>query len=111
MAIAQYEKTIQQAFREVADLLLARKKLGGQLAAQQANTETQNQLLGMVKLRYKVGVVSHVEVLEAQRQVLAAEQSEIQARLAWLGTATQLYKALGGEANDSAENATQKIAD
>lgn len=111
MAIAQYEKTIQQAFREVADLLLARKKLGGQLAAQQANTETQNQLLDMVKLRYKVGVVSHVEVLEAQRQVLAAEQSEIQARLAWLGTATQLYKALVGEANDSAENATQKIAD
>jgi multidrug efflux system outer membrane protein len=110
MAIAQYEKTIQQAFREVEDLLLARKKLGGQLAAQQANTETQNQLLDMVKLRYKVGVVSHVEVLEAQRQVLDAEQSEIQARLAWLSTATQLYKALGGDGNDSAENATQKIA-
>ncbi len=110
-AIAQYEKTIQQALREVEDLLLARKKLGGQLVAQQANTDTQNQLLDMVKLRYKVGVVSHVEVLEAQRQVLDAEQSEIQARLAWLGTATQLYKALGGDGNDSAENATQKIAD
>ena len=111
MAIAQYEKTIQQAFREVEDLLLARKKLGGQLAAQQANTESQKQLLDMVKLRYKVGVVSHVEVLEAQLQVLDAEQSEIQARLAWLSTATQLYKALGGDGNDSAENATQKIAD
>ncbi|KXS33307.1 MAG: RND efflux system, outer membrane lipoprotein, NodT family [Candidatus Gallionella acididurans] len=111
MAIAQYEKTIQQALREVEDLLLARKKLGGQLAVQQANTESQKQLLDMVKLRYKVGVVSHVEVLEAQRQVLDAEQSEIQARLAWLTTATQLYKALGGDGNDSAENATQKIAD
>ena len=111
MAIAQYEKTIQQVFREVADLLGARKKLGGQLAAQQANTETQNQLLGMVELRYKVGVVSRVEVLDAQRQVLAAEQSEIQARLAWLSTATQLYKALGGEGNDAAEKATLKVAE
>jgi multidrug efflux system outer membrane protein len=110
IAVAEYEKTIQQAFREVADLLSARDKLAEQLAAQQANADVQNHLLRLVEARYKAGIVSHLEVLDAERQAFAAEQGAIQVRRAWLSAATQLYKALAGESNDSADGTTQKVA-
>ena len=109
IAVAGYEKTIQQAFREVADLLSARDKLAGQLAAQQANAEAQKHLLRLVEARYQAGIVSHLEVLDAQRQAFAAEQGEIQVRRAWFSAATQLYKALAGEGNDSSAGTTQEI--
>jgi multidrug efflux system outer membrane protein len=102
IAVAQYEKAIQQAFREVADLLVARDKLAGQLAAQKANAEAQNKLLHLVEARYNAGIVSHLEVLDAQRAAFAAAQGEIQVRRAWFSAATQLYKALAGESNDGA---------
>jgi multidrug efflux system outer membrane protein len=110
IAIAEYEKTIQQAFREVADLLSARDKLSEQLAAQQANADAQNHLLRLVEARYKAGIVSHLEVLDAQRQAFSAEQGAIQVRRAWLSAATQLYKALAGESIDTADGTTQKVA-
>ena len=110
IAVAEYEKTIQQAFREVADLLSARDRLAEQLAAQQANAEAQKHLLRLVEARYQAGIVSHLEVLEAERQAFAAEQGAIQVRRAWLGAATQLYKALAGESNDSADSTTQEAA-
>ena len=109
-AVAEYQRTIQQAFRDVADLLAERNRLAKQLAVQQVNTETQIDALHLVEVRYKIGVVSHLEVLDAQRQVFAAEQSETRARGAWLITATQLYKALGGEGNDAAGNAAREKA-
>ena len=101
IAIAQYEKTIQQAFREVADLLSARDKIAEQLAAQQANADAQNHLLRLVEARYQAGIVSHLEVLDAQRAAFAAEQGAIQVRRAWLSSATQLYKAFAGESHDA----------
>lgn len=110
IAVAEYEKTIQQAFREVADLLSARDRLAEQLAAQQANADAQNHLLRLVEARYKAGIVSHLEVLDAERQAFAAEQGAIQVRRAWLSAATQLYKALAGESNDSADGTTQQVA-
>jgi multidrug efflux system outer membrane protein len=110
IAVAEYEKTIQQAFREVADLLSARDRLAEQLAAQQANAEAQKHLLRLVDARYQAGIVSHLEVLDAQREDFAAEQGAIQVRRAWLSAATQLYKALAGESNDTADSTTQKVA-
>ena len=109
-AVAEYEKTIQQAFREVADLLNASDKLAEQLAAQTANSKVQNQRLRLVMARYQAGIVSHLEVLDAQREAFAAEQGEIQVRRAWFSAATQLYKALAGESNDSAARTTQETA-
>lgn len=97
IAVADYEKTVQQAFREVADLLSAREKLAEQLRAQSANTRAQQQRLKLVDARYQAGVSSYLEVLDAQRDTYAAEQAELQTRRAWLGAATQLYKALAGE--------------
>jgi multidrug efflux system outer membrane protein len=110
IAVAEYEKTIQQAFREVADLLSARDKLAAQLAAQQANAEAQKHLLRLVEARYQAGIVSHLEVLDAQREDFAAEQGAIQVRRAWLSVATQLYKALAGVGNDAADSTMQEAA-
>jgi Outer membrane efflux protein len=76
-----------------------------------SNAEAQNHLLRLVDARYQAGIVSHLEVLDAERQAFAAEQGAIQVRRAWLSAATQLYKALAGESNDSADRTTQEIAD
>ncbi len=105
IAVAEYEKTIQQAFREVADLLSAREKIAEQLAAQRANAQTQRRLLTLVEARYKAGVASFLEVLDAQRAAYAAEQSELQIRRIWLSGATQLYKALAGASNADGKTA------
>lgn len=97
IAVAEYEKTIQQAFREVADLLSAREKLNAQLGAQQTNTELQNQRLHLVEARYKAGVANYIEVLDAQRELYAAQQNVLQIRRTIYSTATQLYKALASD--------------
>lgn len=110
IAVAEYEKTIQQAFREVADLLVARDRLAEQLAAQQANAEAQKHLLRLVEARYQAGIVSHLEVLDAERGAYAAEQGEVQVRRALFSASTQLYKALAGESNNSTATTTQEIA-
>lgn len=109
-AVAEYEKTLQQAFREVADLLISSEKLGQQLAAQEANARAQRQRLVLAEARYKAGIVSHLEVLDAQREAYAAEQGTIQVRRSLLTAATQLFKALAGESSESAGNATQEAA-
>lgn len=96
IAVAEYEKTIQQAFREVADLLAARTHLVEQLRAQQAAEKAQSERLRLTQARYKAGVTSHLEVLDAQRESFSAQQATVQTRSAGLTAAAQLYKALGG---------------
>ena len=96
IAVAEYEKTIQQAFREVSDLLAARTYLAEQLRAQQATEKSQNERLRLAEARYKAGISSHLEVLDAQRESFSARQATVQVRRAGLTTAAQLYKALGG---------------
>lgn len=111
IAVAEYEKTIQQAFREVADLLSARDKIAEQLAAQTANAQVQNRRLKLVEARYQAGIANHLEVLDAQREAFAAEQGATQVRRSSLGVATQLYKALAGENNISPEKVKQELTD
>lgn len=101
IAVADYEKTIQQAFREVADLLAAREQLAAQLAAQQANADAQARRLALVEARYKVGVANHLELLDAQRESFAAQQGALQVRRLQLATAAQLYKALARGTEDA----------
>lgn len=96
IAVAEYEKVIQQAFREVADLLAAREKLAEQLAAQDAFEKTQRQRLVLAEARYNNGIASFLEVLDAQRDEFSAQQGVIQTRRNLLSVAAQLYKALGG---------------
>lgn len=96
IAVADYEKTIQQAFREVADLLVARDRLGEQLQAQLALEKTQSERLRLVEARYQAGASSYLEVLDAQRDANSAAQATVQLRRSLLATGAQLYKALGG---------------
>jgi multidrug efflux system outer membrane protein len=96
IAVAQYEKTIQQAFREVADLLAGRETLADQLVAQETNEKAQTDRFKLVTARYEAGVSSYLEVLDAQRDLFTAQQSTVQTRRALLSTAAQFYKTLGG---------------
>jgi multidrug efflux system outer membrane protein len=96
VAIAEYEKAIQQAFREIADLLAARDQLAEQLQAQEANAVAQRRRFVIVDARYKAGVSSALELLDAQRELFAAQQSALAVRRQLLSTAASFYKALGG---------------
>jgi outer membrane protein, multidrug efflux system len=95
IAVAQYEKTIQQAFREVADLLAGREMLADQLAAQEATRKSQAERLRLTTARYEAGISSYLEVLDAQRDLFAAQQGAVQTRRDLLATAAQFYKTLG----------------
>ncbi len=97
IAIADYERTVQQAFREVADLLVSRDQLAEQLKAVEAQERSQKRAADIAEARYRQGVGSFLEVLDAQRQLFTVQQSLIQVRRAMWSAAAQLYKALGGE--------------
>ena len=96
IAVADYEKTIQTAFREVADALAARDYLGEQVAAQRAVQDAQADRLKLSQLRFDNGVASSLDVLDAQRELFSAQQSLVQARLLRTNSAIDLYRALGG---------------
>jgi NodT family efflux transporter outer membrane factor (OMF) lipoprotein len=96
IAIAQYEKAIQSAFREVADALAGRATLGEQLQAQRNVVEAETVRMRLSQLRYDNGVSSYLDLLDAQRSLFAAQQALIQTRVAQLQNQVQLYKALGG---------------
>ena len=96
IAVAEYEKTIQVAFREVADALMARDWLNEQVKAQAAVLASETDRLRLSQARYDNGIASSLEVFDAQRQQFAAEQSLVDARLMRLVNAVELYRALGG---------------
>ena len=96
VAVAQYEKAIQVAFREVADALAGRATLADQLKAQQALTQAETVRTGLVDLRYKNGASSYLEVLDAQRSLFAAQQAELQLRAQVLQNQAALYRVMGG---------------
>jgi multidrug efflux system outer membrane protein len=100
IAVANYEKTIQTAFREVADALVARGSLDEQIDAQEKVQAAQADRLRLAEQRYKNGVASSLDLLDAQRQLFSGEQSLIQARVLRLTNAVDLYRALGGGWNE-----------
>ncbi len=102
IAIAQYEKTVQSAFREVADALAGRATLGEQLAAQKAQAQAQANAFRLADLRYQNGVANYLEVLDAQRALFATQQAVTQTALAQRQNQVALYKALGGGWNAEA---------
>jgi outer membrane protein, multidrug efflux system len=96
IAVAQYEKAIQTAFREVSDALAGRATLSQQWAAQQAQAQAESERFRLSELRYRNGVASFLDVLDAQRSLFATQQALSQTRLALLQNQVALYKALGG---------------
>jgi multidrug efflux system outer membrane protein len=95
-AIAQYEKAIQTAFREVADALVARGTLDEQLAAQQALVTASEKAYRLADMRYRGGIDSYLSALDAQRTLYNAQQQLQAVRLVRLQNLVTLYKALGG---------------
>lgn len=98
MAIAGYERTVQEAFREVADALAGRRHLTEQVAAQERNIAAQRRISELASLRYREGVVGYLQVLDAERSLFAAEQALVQLRRAEAENLVKLYLALGGGA-------------
>ncbi|MFT3813269.1 MAG: efflux transporter outer membrane subunit [Acidovorax sp.] len=96
IAVAQYEKAIQSAFREVSDALASQGTLADQARAQQAQAVADTARYKLSDLRYQNGVASYLDLLDAQRSLFATEQSVVQVRLAQLQNQVTLYKALGG---------------
>jgi multidrug efflux system outer membrane protein len=98
--LAQYEKAIQVAFREVADALAQRGTLGDQMAAQQSLVEATADSYHLSDVRYKSGIDSYLSVLDAQRSLYGAQQGLIAVRLSRLANLVTLYKVLGGGATE-----------
>jgi multidrug efflux system outer membrane protein len=98
IAVADYEKTIQMAFREVADLLSSRVALAHQMRSAKINEKSQLRLLEIAQARNRIGLTGYGDVLERQRDLVSAQQVTAQLKRSQLETAAQLYKALGGGA-------------
>ena len=96
IAVVNYEKTVQTVFREVSDALSARQWLTGQVRISQATLVAQAERVRLARLRYDNGSAPYFEVLDAQRDLLAAEQQLVQTRRALLSSRVSLYTALGG---------------
>ncbi|KQT13477.1 efflux transporter outer membrane subunit [Ramlibacter sp. Leaf400] len=96
IAVAQYERAIQTAFREVSDALAGRATLADQLQAQSNVARAETVRVRLSQMRFDAGVSSTLDLLDAQRSLFTAQQAEIQTRLARLQNQVLLYRALGG---------------
>ncbi|MDZ7855376.1 efflux transporter outer membrane subunit [Sphaerotilus sp.] len=96
IAVAQYEKAVQSAFRETADALAGLSSWREQLDAQRQQLDAAREIARLTELRYQNGAASALERLDAQRSLLAAEQVLVQTRLAEQVNRVALFKALGG---------------
>jgi multidrug efflux system outer membrane protein len=108
ITVADYEKTIQIAFREVADSLVARTTLDQQVTAQRAVQQAEAARLKLAELRYQNGVDSSLAVLDAQRELFAAEQLLVQTRLLRQLNTIDLYRTLGGGLNETTPDNNRK---
>jgi outer membrane protein TolC len=107
IAVAQYEKAIQVAFREVADALAGRATLGEQLAAQQAQVAAEARRVELAELLLRGGAATLLDSLDAERVLLVARQQAVLLNLARLQNEVLLYRVLGGGAGTMAMAATE----
>ncbi|MCY1178183.1 Solvent efflux pump outer membrane protein SrpC [compost metagenome] len=96
VGVATYEKSIQTAFREVADGLAARGTYGKQLSAQSELVDNYKAYFNLAQQRYDQGVDSYLTVLDAQRELFSSQQKLLNDHLDQINSEVQLYKALGG---------------
>jgi outer membrane protein, multidrug efflux system len=104
IALAQYDKAIQSAFREVADALAGRTTLVEQSRALQEQTAADAARLRLAELRYRSGVASSLDLLDAQRSLFATQQQAVLTQLAQAQNQVSLYKALGGGWTESSSS-------
>lgn len=96
IAVAEYQRAVQTAFREVADALAVQGTIDRRLAAQEALVDTVDKAYHLSNSRYNNGIDSYLAVLDAQRSLYAAQQGLIAVRLAKLANQVRLYAVLGG---------------
>jgi multidrug efflux system outer membrane protein len=105
IAVAQYERSIQTAFREVADALAGQATFSEQLRAQRAVAIAEQDRFNLSDLRYKSGAASYLDLLDAQRSLFQAQQLAVQANLQRLQNQVTLYRVLGGGWSETASPA------
>ena len=106
MAVTQYEKAIQNAFKEVADALAIRGTVDLQVSAQESLLNAVAETYRLSNTRYDKGIDSYLGVLDAQRSLYAAQQGLVSLRLAKLANRVRLYAVLGGGGNQPSIPAT-----
>ena len=94
--VATYQRTVQNAFREVSDALVGRQRYREQIEAQEQAVAAQRRLADTAMLRYDNGIAIYLEVLDAERNLFSAEQQLIRLRATELQNGVSLYTALGG---------------
>jgi len=95
-ALAQYQQSIRTAFSEVRTALVAQMRSRESYDAETARAEALTQTLRLARLRYDNGVASQLDVLDAERNLLAARSARIEALRAHRAAIADLYRALGG---------------
>jgi multidrug efflux system outer membrane protein len=96
--VANYDRTVQRAFREVSDALAGRKYLAEQIETLERALAAQLEIAKVARARYREGVADYLEVLDAERNLFSAEQQLLATRRAWLQNRATLFVALGGGA-------------
>ena len=97
--LANYEQSIQTAFREVSDVLATRATLGEQLASQYRLQDNFDQTFEIADARFKAGIANYLDVLDAQRSLFSTQQGILDLELQKIISQIELYQALGGGAN------------
>lgn len=95
IAVAQYEKAVQSAFKDTADALAGLGTWRDQVAAQTRQRDAARDIARLTALRYENGAASLLERLDAERNVLSAEQALLQAQLAEQSNRVALFRAMG----------------
>lgn len=91
-----YERAVETAFQEVSDALVSRAAFNSQLQSNQAQRAAQNERLRLINLRYKHGIASSLDLLDAQRSSYQTENALLATQLNLLNNMADLYKVLGG---------------
>lgn len=94
--VANYDRTVQTAFREVADALAGRRYLAEQITTLEAAVTAQTRIARIARLRYREGVADYLEVLDAERNLFTAQQQLLATQRASLQNGATLFVALGG---------------
>jgi multidrug efflux system outer membrane protein len=106
-AVAQYQKTVQNSFREVSDSLIAYQRTREFRARQEENTLAHRSATDLANIRYDGGVTSYLEVLYNEQELFSSELTLAQARLNELLSVVALYRSLGGGWQNNPQTLTQ----
>jgi multidrug efflux system outer membrane protein len=110
-ALATYEKSIQTAFREVSDALARRGTITSQTKAQEALTAAASDNYRLSDARYRGGIDTFLQSLDAQRSLYSAQQTLVATRLTAATNLVTLYRTLGGDATLDATASGPKPTD